>query len=200
MQFNYMLQEICKASTMKAAAALSRFLKTPLKIDIKPIEMESIQKITLPHYADKMAVSLFVPIKGSLVKGGSSLLLSQNSALAVCDVLLNRPEGTTTQITETEESALKELANIILGNFLTPFAHSLLTATMMHSPAVYESDLSAAIVKHTRDLLAKSIEHDSAINIAFGYEHAKIKGDINIVFESGKINSLLKEVMVISNG
>ena len=130
----------------------------------------------------------------------SSLFSTQKAALAVCDLLLNRIEGTTKKITEMEESALKELANIVVGNFLTPFAHSLLTDAMMHSPAVYENDSSTEIMKHARALLTQTIGTDSAIKIAFGYEHADIKGDINIVLEADKINSLLQQMMVYSNG
>jgi chemotaxis protein CheC len=200
MQYDYMFQEICKASTMKAASALSKFLKTPLKVDIKPIETESVEKIHLPSHLDEHVICLYVPIHGSLIQGGSSLILSQNSAFALCDILLNRHEGDTTKINDLEESALKEIANIILGNFLTPFAQSLLTATMMHSTAIYKNDSSSAVIKQTRSMLSESIKQDSATNIAFAYELAKIKGDINIVFESGTLNSLLKSAMVISNG
>lgn len=195
-----MLQEICKASTMKAATALSKFLKIPLKIDIKPVEIKPIDNINLPYDSKDMTISLFVPIKDYVVKGGSPLVLTKKSALAICDVLLNREEGSTKQITEIEESALKELANIVLGNFLTPFAHSLLKGNLMHSPATYEINTANEIIKHIRSLLAQTIGEVPVINIVFSYEHENIKGIINIVFEEETINSLLQQVMVISNG
>ena len=158
------------------------------------------EKINLPNYSDKMMVCVFVPIKDKVVKGGSSLLFTQKSAFAICDSLLNRTEGSTNKITEIEESALKELANIILGNFLTPFAHSLLIGTLLHSPAVFENDISPEVIKHTRSLLTKYTDHDTVVNIAFGYEHDNKMGDINIVFNSEKINYFLKALMVIPNG
>lgn len=195
-----MLQEICKASTMKTATALSRFLKIPLKMDIKPVEIKTIQSITLPHYSNERIISLFVSIKDNDAKGGALLILTKKSAFSVCDLLLNRTEGSTNEITEVEESALKELANIVIGNFLTPFSHSLLTTTLMHSPASYETDTAYEIIKHIRTLLEQAIGKGSAINIAFNYEYANIKTNINIVFEAEKINYLLKQVMVISNG
>lgn len=200
MPFNFMLQEICKASTMNAATALSKFLKIPLKIDIKPVEIKSIDNINLPYHSKEMTVSLFVPIKDHVVKGGSPLVLTKNSALAICDLVLNRTQGSTKQITEIEESALKELANIVLGNFLTPFAHSLLQGSLIHSQAAYEINTANEIIKHIRSLLAQTIGKGPVINIVFSYEHENIKGIINIVFEEGQINSLLKQVMVLSNG
>jgi len=195
-----MLQEICAASSMKATSALSRFLKIPLKLNIKPVEINSIKKINLPNYSDNMSVSLFSQIKTQLVKGASSFLFTQKSAFAVCDFLLNRSEGSTNKLTEVEDSALKELANIVLGNFLTSFAQSLLTGAMMHSPAVIENEKFLEIIKHIRNLLTESLGDNSAINIAFSYEHGNVKGDINIVLESGKVLSQLRELMVLSNG
>ncbi|MHB1948048.1 MAG: chemotaxis protein CheC [Gammaproteobacteria bacterium] len=200
MQSNTMLQEICAASSMKATSALSRFLKIPLKLNIKPVEINSIKKINLPHYTDKMSVSLFSQIKTQLVKGGSSFLFTQKSAFALCDYLLNKSEGSTNKLTEIEDSALKELANIVLGNFLTSFSQSLLTGTMLHTPATIENENFLEVIKHIRTQLTESIGDNSAINIAFSYEHDSVKGDINIVLESGKILSQLRELMVLSNG
>lgn len=200
MRSNYMLQEICHASSMRSATALSKMLKTPLKVEVKPVEITSIQKMTLPGGAQNKLVSLYMPINGAIVNGGSSLILSQNSALAMCDVLLNRKAGSTTKLNELEESALKEMANIILGNFLAPFSQSLLTSTMMHNNADFYSDTANSVLNQTRELLSRSIKNDSVLNIAFTYESAKLKGNMNIVFESDTINSLLNTVMVISNG
>lgn len=199
MQFENMLQEICKASTMKAATALSKFLKTPLKIDIKPIKIEHIQNIDLPNHYNESTVGLFVPIESS-IKGGSLLLSSKKSALATCDLMLSRPDGDTNEITEIEESALKELANIVLGNFLAPFAHSLLIASLMHRPATYEYNTSTAIINHIRTKLSNTLGANTALNISFSYEHANVKGDINIVLDENKISSLLKTMMEFSNG
>lgn len=199
MQSNNTLQEICKASTMKAAVAMSKFLKTPLKFDIKPIKIEPIQKINLPNHFNESTVGLFVPID-SFIKGGSSLLSSTKSALATCDLMLSRQEGYTNEITEVEESALKELANIVLGNFLSTFAHSLLTTSLMHSPATYEHSTSTAIVNHIRSELSDKIGDDTALNVAFSYEYSNVKGDINIVLDAKKIHFLLNEIMELTNG
>jgi len=199
MQFNNMLQEICHASAMKAAVAMSKFLKTPLKIDIKPIKVENIQNIELPNHFNESTVGLYVPIDSG-IKGGSSMLSSKKSALATCDLMLSRAVGFTNEITEVEESALKEFANIVLGNFLTPFSHSLLIASLMHRPATYEHDTSAAIIKHIRSMLSNTIGENSVLNIAFAYEHDNVKGDINIVLDEKKIHSLLQKMMALTNG
>ena len=89
MQCNNILQEICKVSTMRAATAMSRFLKIPLKIDIKPLEIEPIQKINLPTYSDKNTVSLYMSIKSGNVSSFSSMLSTQKAAFAVCDLLFS---------------------------------------------------------------------------------------------------------------
>lgn len=199
MQFNHMFDEICRISAMKATSALSKLLKTPLKVDIKPVKVEPINQMKLSSHSNEMTVGMFVPIKGGSIKGGSFILSTQKSAFATCDVLLNREEGGTKEFTDVETSALKEVANIVMGNFLAPFARSLFTATIMHSPAFFENSTSDVIHKHMHSMLEKAIGRNNAVNISFDYEHAKIKGNINISFDSEKINFLLKDIMAISN-
>ena len=92
MQFNNMLQEICHASTMKAAMAMAKILKTPLNFDIKPIKIESIQKIDLPNHFNESMVGLFASIDSS-IKGGSFLVSTTKSALATCDLMLSGPRA-----------------------------------------------------------------------------------------------------------
>lgn len=196
---NHMLQEICKASAMKATTAMSKFLKVPIKLDMKPIKIETIKKIDLPNHFNESTVGIFAPINSSIL-GGSLLLSTKKSALAACDLMLSREEGCTNEITEVEESALKELANIVLGNFLTPFAHSLLIASLMHSSATYEYSTSTAIANHLRSVLLNRIGEATVLNISFSYEHSNVKGDINIILDAKKTDFLLKEMMVLVNG
>ena len=199
MQFNNALQEICNTSVMKAVAAMSKTLNTTLKFDIKDIKIEPIQKIDLPDHFNESIVGLYVSIDSS-IKGGSVLMSTTKSALATCDLMLSRDEGCTHQITEVEESALKELVNIVLGNFLTSFAHSLFTTSLMHSPAIYEQDTSTAITRHIRSTLSNTIGENRVVNIAFTYEHSNIKGDINIVLGENRINYLLKKMIALTTG
>lgn len=199
MQSNYTFQEICKSSSLKAATAMSKFLKTPLKFDIKPIKIEPIQKIDLPNHSNESKVGVFVPIDSS-IKGASLMSSSTKSALATCDLMLSRIEGCTHEITEVEESALKELANIVLGNFLTSFAHSLLTTSLLHSPATYEHDTATVITKHIRSFLADSIGESAVVNISFAYEHSNVRGDINIFLDANKIDLLFKKMLALTSG
>ncbi len=200
MQLHNTLQEICKASTMHTAMAMSKFLNTPIRFDMKPLEIELVQKIDLPNHSDESTVGLLVNIDSNSIKGGSLMISSTKSALAACDLMLSRKEGHTNIITSVEESALKEFANIVLGNFLTFFAHSLFTTSLLHGPARYELDTSNAIAKHTRSMLSNTIGENTAINIAFTYQNTHVNGDINIVLDANKINALLTKMMALTNG
>lgn len=199
MQFNNTLQDICKTSVMKATAAMSKFLNTPIKFDMKPIKIEPIQKVDIPSHFNESTVCLYASINSS-IKGGSMLMSSTKSALATCDLMLSRTEGDTNEITEVEVSALKELTNIVLGNFLTTFAHSLFSKAMIHSPATYEQDMSMVITKHMRSVLSNLIDGNSVLNITFTYEHSNIKGEITIILDEDKINYLLRKMVALTNG
>lgn len=200
MQHKNLLEDICKASTMTAASALSRFLKMPINVDINPVEINSVDKIKLPTYINQNLIGLFAAINGFHIKGGSSLLFKEKSGYFICDVLLNRTKGSTNKLNEVEESALKEMMNVVLGNFLTSFVHSLLSSRLLHSPAIIKNNDSLNVTKYIRSLLSESMGNNSALNISFSYKNDALQGDFNIVFESDKILSTLNQVMVLSNG
>ena len=189
MQIDNMLNEICKASTMQAATALSKFLQVPIGLQIEPVESKQISEMSLLADDAEVNVSLYLPINGDLT-GGSYFLYSQNAALSICDVLFHRLEGTTQSFSESEISALSEVANIVIGNFLTSFAHSLQLGTLLHQRATFSEGL---VTNEILQFLNKLREKKLIVKISFGVRHVNNSGHVIILFEEDKIDLILKK-------
>lgn len=199
MQYGNLLNEICEASAMKATAALSKFLKTPIGIDVKPIEMKQPNEIGLFLDPEELFVKLFVPITGNL-SGYSFFLYPTKSALLICDQLFHKEDGETQSFTEIEKSGLTEVANIVIGNFLTAFAKSLHKKFIMHRSADFTIGSFTHIYDQIQATFPQSMRSDIIIKISFEYQHTNIKGYVVLVFEAEQINIAFKEMFEESGG
>jgi chemotaxis protein CheY-P-specific phosphatase CheC len=192
MQFANMLNEICKVSMIKATTALSRFLQTPLGVDIKPVEIKQLDDINIFNDVTENTVNIFLPITGNLT-GVSFFRYTKQSALSLCDILFHRTDGSTKTFSEPEISALSEVANIVMGNFLTPFAQSLQMESLMHRSAVFDcGSFDTAVTSKMQKFTDKTDE--ALLNISFDFQQASIQGYVLIIFDEEKINTMLNKV------
>jgi chemotaxis protein CheY-P-specific phosphatase CheC len=172
MEFNEVLNEICKVSAIKATGALSKFLHAPVGIELKPVEVKHIDEITLLMKDDENIVILSLPITNNL-QGSCYFIYSHQAALSLCDELFSHPDGTTKSFDVAEISALAEISNIVIGVFLTSLANSLQMDKIM---AALEEKIEEVVVK-----------------ICFGFQHVNIQGYVLIIFEEGELNKVFKK-------
>ncbi|MBI2386617.1 MAG: chemotaxis protein CheC [Elusimicrobia bacterium] len=111
-----------------AAGAASRALA---KLTRRPVvvKMLNARVVRLPQDRPKLdreelAVGIYMSIIGG-IQGAALLCFTEPRARAVAAMLVGRPPGGSLQMTELEESALKELANIICGNYVTALSNQL---------------------------------------------------------------------------
>ena len=194
MPYNLMLNEICKVSAINATTALSKFLHTPLGVNIRPVDISEFNDSIINEYNDN-TVFMFLPITGN-ISGGSFFVYSKESALSLCDVLFHRKTGSTKEILEPEQSALEEVTNIVIGHFLTLFAQSLRLESLMHRSPHFENK---SFRKTFAQKLASLNPTKELVNIVFSFHDLNIKGSVFILLEKNKILDRLKQVAPISN-
>ena len=195
MQFREMLNDICQVSAIQATTALSKFLQTPVGVYVKPVELTKMKEMTKNE--DESTLNFFLPIMGNLA-GVSFFLYTQKAALSLCDIMFKKTDGTTHSIKENEISALSEVANIVIGNFLTAFSQSLQMDFLMHKSAIFEH---ASFTNTFNERMPVMIEKmgDEVIKIAFGFHHVNINGHVVVMFDEENLNSLLKKISIISS-
>lgn len=198
-RFNDVLTEICKVSAMKATTSLSKFLNTPCGVNFKPVEIVSSQAMHLASMTYPQTVSLSSFIKSNVLQGYAFLLLSQTSSLAICDYLFHKSQGDTKKLNELEQSALIELANIVVGNYLMTFVQSLLTGSLLHLPASYQLESADKIQKSIREIVANQFDNKNTIKITFGYQSSHFSGSAVFIFDEERMNNILHQFLLIMN-
>lgn len=199
-QFVDLLNEISKVSAMRATTSLSKFLKFPLALDFKNVELENIQTFHYGLAPSEKTISLFSSIKGSSLSGASFLLFNEESAFTVCNLMLHKSSDSPTALNEIEESVLSEIANILIGNFLTTFTQSLLTGLLLHNPSVLKQGEGLALQPVLRQEMMECVQSENVFKVSFVFHNKNIRGLVIFIFPAEKINSLLKQLFVISNG
>lgn len=192
MPLGNIFNEICKISTINATKALSKFLQEPIGVDINPIQVNQVESIMQLISPEEITVNLSVPIKGNL-SGASFFLYSYDTALLLSDILLKRKKGTTKAISKEEISALRELANVVIGHFLGSFAELLQIKYLLHNPAQFSSapfnQISGGILSAVNDHIKQTV-----LQISFEFLHEKLNGLVLIVLDEPKVMEFLREL------
>ena len=196
MNIEQMLNEVCELATMKATAALSKFLKTPVGVEIKAVEIKPASVLQKVLDQKEKMVCLIQPITGDIL-GVSLLLHSEEAAHSICDALFNRKSGGTTEFNAPEKSALGEVANIVVGNFLGSFAQALQIDSLMHCAPEFEFSSGNNIQKKIIPRYEKLSQ--VLVMLSFTFEHVKIKGLVLIMLEEEKLKMILNRMSLTTN-
>jgi chemotaxis protein CheC len=112
------LKEVANIGAGHAATALSQLTDRRIMINVPEIEITRLEDVP-QTFGDPEAVvaAVLMHVLGDLT-GRTLLLLPEENARLLCDLLMRRAAGTTQVIGEIEESSLKEAGNILAGAYL----------------------------------------------------------------------------------
>lgn len=129
----------------KLTEAMSNLTRLKVELKLKDGGMISISEVQkwLTN-TDAASTTIYIPIMGDVV-GDIFLFMSNNSTNMFVDLMMNRPVGTTTFLSEFEKSALQELGNITTGVIVTEIADMLGLSMMLTVPNL-ATDMVGALV------------------------------------------------------
>ena len=139
------VREVATIGAGHAATALSQLTERRIMISVPEIEVRRIEQV--PEMLDDpedVVAAVLMRMLGDLT-GRTLLVLPDTNARLLCDLLLRRPPGTTTEFGELEQSAIKEAGNILGGAYMNALSDFM---GMMLLPSVPSLviDQAAAVV------------------------------------------------------
>lgn len=118
-----MLKEVGNVGTGNAATVLSQMINKKIEINIPETRFITFDRLSQSlGNIEKKYLGSFLANQGE-VKGQNILAFSETSAKKVLDMMMGQPAGTTTEIDEMGVSAINELANIVVGAYLSALAN-----------------------------------------------------------------------------
>lgn len=142
------LREVANIGAGHAATALSQMTSRKIMISVPEVNITRLEEVAeVLGRPDQVVAAVLMHMMGDLT-GRTMILFPRESAQNLCDILLRRPLGTTTDFGPMEESGLKEAGNILSSAYLTALSDFM---GMMLLPSVpgLVIDLAGAILTST---------------------------------------------------
>ncbi|MFC1782893.1 chemotaxis protein CheC [Planctomycetota bacterium] len=175
------LQHINQQAATNATEALSKLIDRPVVVGISKAEVKKVEDLSPFIGPEDVVAGIYLPVTGD-IRGAALLIFPQDTSFILCDLLVKRELGTTRKLTKLDESALKEVGNIISGNYLSVLANTLQVKIVEHIPN-FSFDMFGAIVSQIITEFAQKTENALVIEIEFIFEPETFKGYFLLLFE-----------------
>lgn len=139
------LREVANIGAGHAATALSQMTNRTIMISVPEVNVRALEEVAdLVGAADQVIAAVLMHMMGDLT-GRTLVLFPETSARNLCDILLRKPAGTTTDLGVMEQSGIKEAGNILASAYLNALSDFM---GMMLVPSVPSLvvDLAAAVL------------------------------------------------------
>jgi chemotaxis protein CheC len=154
---------VAASAVQSAANALSEMALreiTAVSPEVRMVELTHLSMVA--GDPERSVVAVYLGIEGD-IPGHILMAFSESMALGLVDMLLDQPEGTTTELSDMEISALAEAGNVAGSFFLTTIA-DWSGLTLPPTPPVVIHEMCGAILGTLAAELALA-EHDRAMVI-----------------------------------
>lgn len=188
------LEQINNEAAAQASAALSKLIDRHVDVAISKAEVKKVAELSPLIGTEEMVAGIYLPVTGD-IQGASLLIFPKETAFILSDLLVKRPPGTTRKLTPLDESALKEVGNIIAGNYLTVMANALQIKVVEHTPN-FSFDMFGAIVSQIITQFAEKTENALIIEIEFTINPETFKGYFLLLFEVEQFKAILGSISV----
>jgi chemotaxis protein CheC len=142
------LREVANIGAGHAATALSQMTHRTIMISVPEVNVVPVEAVAeLLGQPDDVIAGVLMHMMGDLT-GRTLLIFPEASARALCDILLRRPPGATTEFGEMEQSGLKEVGNILTSAYLNALSDFMGMMLVPSVPALV-IDLAAAVLTTT---------------------------------------------------
>lgn len=113
------IKEISNIGGGHAATVLSQLINKKVMVSVPKVHLVSSEDIPrMIDSNDDIVTGVLLKFLGDLT-GRTLLVFPRDQSMLLVDMIMGREEGTTTILTDIEQSAIKEVANIVIGSYLT---------------------------------------------------------------------------------
>lgn len=183
------LQELGNIGAAHAATTLSQMLNSPIKMGVPNVIAIDIAKLSEYIGEDPSAMVAF-ELQGEIPHGGYVVFyLSKESAIRVSNAMLGMtdPERPLTQM---DESALKEVGNIMVSAYLDATAE-LLGFVMLPSPPSLVIDMAHAAMQSLIAQMAEELDEVLLFQTELTCDEHKIDSDIILMPELTSLKHII---------
>lgn len=185
------LREMGNIGTGNVATTLSKFLNKNVDMNIPETKFVPIAEFSNEVGGPEKIVSgIYLQILGDL-EGEAMFMFSREGALELIDIIMGKPAGTTKTITDMEESAFKEMSNILTGTFLNALS-KMLDVKLLPSVPHVATDMVQALLDFILIKVSKYADNILSVKTKISVEGHDIGGDFLVLFDEPSLRKMLE--------
>ncbi len=157
----FLLREILETAARKAAESISKMLGTPVETEILNIYTNPLELVEKEFDQENLGIILYSELKEG--EGGITLfVMDEDSAITLAQNLLGKKDQAEGELGEQERSALREVGNILLGNFLAEVG-DYFDIPILHTPPELKHDMIGVYLENLLTY-SESLENSAIIS------------------------------------
>ena len=139
------LREVANIGAGHAATALSQMINSTIMISVPTINVSRLEEVPPQISAPEEPVAaVLMHMLGDLT-GRTLLVFPKATAVRLAELMLRRPHGSSTDLGEMEQSAIKEAGNILSSAYMTALS-DFMGMMLLPSPPSLAIDMSTAVL------------------------------------------------------
>jgi chemotaxis protein CheC len=184
------LREIGNIGAGHSATALSQLISEKIDMTVPDVSIMPLGEVSdILGGAEQEVVGIYMRVLGD-APGKIIFLFPVAEARILVDMILHSPLGTTRDFKDFEQSAIKEVGNIMTGAYL----YALTSLTGLHqlsSVPSFACDMMGAIINSALIDLGVMGDHALLIETQFSLTERKINGHFFLVPNPGSLEIIL---------
>jgi chemotaxis protein CheC len=185
------LQELGNIGAGSAATALSQLLGKDVDLNVPSVRIVPVEKITETlGVQNTIVAAVYMRVFGE-IKARTLILFPQDKVMLLLDLLMRKQLGETREFGETEQSALKEVGNIIISAYLNAIAKFIGLNSVPSVPAL-AVDMVEAIFETVSTEMAQMGPEALLIENEMTEKTTKVKGSLVLIPDKDAMDRIVK--------
>jgi chemotaxis protein CheC len=139
------LREVANIGAGHAATALSQMIDSTIMISVPTINISRLEEVPPQVSAPEEPVAaVLMHMLGDLT-GRTLLVFPKPTAVRLAELMLRRPQGSSSELGEMEQSAIKEAGNILSSAYMNALS-DFMGMMLLPSPPSLAVDMSTAVL------------------------------------------------------
>ena len=191
------LQEICNIGMGHAATALSQMIGKTVNLNVPKVTLAGLDQVPdIIGGAEQVVVGIYLQIWGDF-RGNLLLIFPRESAQNLNALLTGQPATSELILSEIHASALKEVANILAGAYLSAMGN-LLGLSLLPSVPSLAFDMAGAIVDYILAELGQESDITLVVETQFFGRGTTIRGHFFLLPDPNSLKLILEASRVES--
>ncbi len=186
-------QELGNIGAGNAATALSQLVGRTIHTSVPKVMIVPIEQVPdIVNGTDRIVAGIYLKIFGD-IPAKMLLTFAHTDLLALTDLLMGQPVGTSNLLNEMRLSALKELGTILTGSFLNALAKFLDMRLIPSVPAL-AIDLFPAVLDTLLVELSEEARYALLIQTEIHETETKLSGNIFLIPEPDALDVIIEAI------